>query len=235
LRPTLRSFALLSFPVIFLACAILSTGIAVLAHEVREDKGRPVSLDLRAGETMARIRTPQLDRIMSAVTQLGAWQFLLPATILLIVAFWRTGHRVSTFLFAGSVVGGFGLGAILKVAVTRARPALWPSLVVESTYSYPSGHTVMATVFFGGLAAIVFHLRRDLAARGAAVAIAAAVILLVASSRVYLGAHWATDTIGGMMTGMIWVLIYAAAVESATRQSGKSAGRGEPDADSAPR
>ena len=235
MRPTIRSIALLSFPVIFLACAILSTGIALLAHEVKEDKGRPDSLDLRAGETMARIRTPQLDRIMSAVTQLGDWQFLVPATILLIAAFWRTGHRVSTFLFAGSVVGGFGLGAILKVAVTRARPALWPSLVVESTYSYPSGHTVMATVFFGGLAAIVFHLRRDWAARGAALAIAAALILLVATSRVYLGAHWATDTIGGMMTGMIWVLIYAAAVEGATKASAGLGGRGEADRNSGSR
>jgi undecaprenyl-diphosphatase len=89
----------------------------------------------------------------------------------------------------------------------------------------------MATVFFGGLAAIVFHLRRDWSARGAALAIAAAVILLVATSRVYLGAHWATDTMGGMMTGMIWVLIYAAAVEATTKRSSRSGNQGEPDGD----
>jgi len=228
LRPKLRSFAFLSFSLTFLSCAILAAGIAVLAREVKEGSGRPDALDLSAGETLARLRTPRLDGIMSAVTLLGDWRVLVPATILLVAVFWRAGHRVSALLFAGSVLGGFGLSSLLKVAVTRARPGLWPALVVESTYSYPSGHTVMATVFFGGLAAIVFHLRRDRAARGAAVTIAAAVILLVATSRVYLGAHWATDTIGGMMTGMIWVLIYAAAVESSARSSSNASGRGSP-------
>ena len=228
MRPKILSFAFLSFPFIFLACAILSAGIAVLAHEVKEDHGTPDTLDLRIGDMASRVRTPRLDRIMSAVTRLGDWQLLVPATILLIVVFWQAGHRVSALLFAGSVLGGFGLSSLLKVLVTRARPHLWPAIVVESTYSYPSGHTVMATVFFGGLAAIVFHLRRDRAARVAAVAFAAAVVLLVATSRVYLGAHWATDTIGGMMTGMIWVLIYAAAIEFAAKPSSKTPVRVDP-------
>jgi undecaprenyl-diphosphatase len=120
-------------------------------------------------------------------------------------------------LFAGSVVGGFGLSSLMKIAVARARPDLWVALVSETTYSFPSGHTVMATVFFGGLAAIVFHLSKSRPARVLAALGAFIGALAVAVTRIYLGAHWATDTIAGMLTGLIWVLIFSATTEAATR------------------
>ena len=207
----------LSFTISFLACACLTVAIALLAREVREDHGRPDAFDLTVGNTLVGLRSETLSRTMSAVTMLGDWRFLALATPSLLLVLWLAGRHVSAILFAGSVLGGFGLSTLLKIALTRARPDRWKSLVTESTYSFPSGHTVMATVFFGGLAAIVFHLSRSRMARAAAVAGAGIVILSVAASRVYLGAHWATDTLAGMMTGLIWVLIYSAAVESTTR------------------
>ena len=118
---------------------------------------------------------------------------------------------------AGSVVGGFGLSSLMKIAVARARPDRWPALVTETTGSFPSGHTVMATVFFGGLAAIVFHLSRNRLARGLAAIGAFGMTLAVAVTRIYLGAHWTTDTIAGMLTGLIWVLLFSATTEAVTR------------------
>jgi membrane-associated phospholipid phosphatase len=75
----------------------------------------------------------------------------------------------------------------------------------------------MATVFFGSLAATVFQVTRNRLARILAVVLAAVVVLAVACSRVYLGAHWATDTLAGMLAGTIWVVMYAATTESVTR------------------
>jgi undecaprenyl-diphosphatase len=112
------------------------------------------------------------------------------------------------------VLGGFGVSSLLKIALVRARPDRWGAIVAESSYSFPSGHTVMATVFFGGLAAIVFHVTPRILPRVIAVVLAALLVVAVAVSRVYLGAHWPTDTLAGMLTGLVWVVAFAATTEA---------------------
>ena len=72
-------------------------------------------------------------------------------------------------------------------------------------------------MFFGALAATVFHITRRRLPRILAVAVAAVVVLSVACSRVYLGAHWATDTLAGILAGSIWVVMYEATAASVTR------------------
>ncbi len=200
-------------------CAGLAVAIAWVAHEIREGGGRLAALDLAVGGALAANRSARLSDAMAVLTQLGDFRFLGIATPAVALTLWFSRHRVSALLFAGSVVGGFALSSLVKIAVARARPDLWVVLATESSYSYPSGHTTMATVFFGGLAAIVFHLTRNRVARALAAAGAGAAVLAVAATRVYLGAHWATDTIAGVLTGLIWVLVFSATTEIATRSA----------------
>lgn len=190
--------------------------MAWLGREVRNGE-RTAAFDVRVSEALVGVRSEGLTRTMKAVTLLGDHRFLLVATPAVVLVLWIGKRHVSSLLFAGSVLGGLGLSSILKIAVARARPDRWAALVTETTYSYPSGHTLMATVFFGGLAAVVFHMTTGRAARGAAVVAAGIVIVAVAASRVYLAAHWATDTLAGIMAGLIWVFFYAATTESVTR------------------
>ena len=191
--------------------------IAWLAHDVRQGNSRANALDLIVGGALAASRSERRSAVMTILTMLGDQRFLAVATPAVALTLWFSKHHVSALLFAGSVVGGFGLSSLTKIAVARARPDRWPALVTETTYSFPSGHTVMATVFFGGLAAIVFHLSRNRLARFLAVTGAFLAALSVAVTRIYLGAHWTTDTIAGMLTGMIWVLIFSATTEAVTR------------------
>ena len=158
---------------------------------------------------------------MLAVTFTGDQHFLLFATPAVSLALWARKRHVSALLFLGSVLGGFGVSSLLKIALVRARPDQWTAIVKESTYSFPSGHTVMATVFFGGLAAIVFHLTKKIVPRIVAVIVAAGLVLAVAVSRVYLGAHWATDTFAGMLTGGVWVVAFSATTETWERARAK--------------
>ncbi len=207
----------LSFTLSFLACAGLAVAIAWIAWDVRQENGRWNDLDLLIGGALASNRSEKVSAAMSILTQLGDHRFLALATPAVALTLWFSRHHVSALLFAGSVVGGFGLSSLTKIVVARARPDRWPALVTETTYSFPSGHTVMATVFFGGLAAIVFHLSRDRLARFLAVTGAFVAALAVAVTRIYLGAHWTTDTIAGMLTGLIWVLVFSATTEAVTR------------------
>lgn len=209
----------LYFTVGCLACMVLVLAFGMLADEVFEVHKGPNAADQLFGVFLTGARTPLLTSVMRDVTALGDFRFLLLAAPGLIALLVWAGHRVSALLFAGCVLGGFGVESALKVAFARARPDLWPALVTEKTYSFPSGHTTMATVFFGGLVAVVFHLRKGRLERTAALVAGAIVVLGVATSRVYLGAHWATDTAAGMLVGLFWVVVYASGTEFVARRT----------------
>jgi membrane-associated phospholipid phosphatase len=203
----------LYFTLSLIACAVVIVVFGILAREVFETAAATDPFDAAAGGFLYGLRSPRITPVMEAITSLGHPAFLLVGTAVVCAGFLLRDHRVSALLFAGSVAGGFLLNSALKLAFARARPAAWPALVKETTYSFPSGHAAMSTVFFGGLVAVVFHLYPSRGPRLAAAAAAAICILAVAVSRVYLGAHWATDTLAGVLVGLFWVAVYSAGVE----------------------
>lgn len=216
----------LYFTASLLACAVLAVAFALLAHEVFEVDRGSGSFDAAAGGFLYGLRSDRMTAVMLAITSLGAPPFLLGGTAVVCAALILRDHRVAALLFFGSVAGGFGLTSVLKIAFARARPDAWPALVSETSYSFPSGHATMATVFFGGIVAVVFHVNRSRAVRILAASAAALCILAVAVSRIYLGAHWATDTFGGVLVGLFWVSVYAAGTEILTpARVGRRAGR----------
>jgi membrane-associated phospholipid phosphatase len=201
----------------FLACLSLVVLFAALADSIVDLHGQ-TPLDQQVTGAIEEFHSPARDRAASTVTILGGQSFLLPATVVVVAVLALRGRRVSALLFAGVVVGGLLLEVALKIVYHRARPSLWPALVTERTYSFPSGHATMATLFYGGVAAVVLHLSRSQAVRGAALAIATLVILGVACSRVYLGAHWTTDVVAGILIGLFWVVVCATGTEYLARR-----------------
>ena len=89
---------------------------------------------------------------------------------------------------------------------------------MEKTYSFPSGHATMSTLFYGAAAALVLHLSRNRALRGAALALATFIILSVSYTRIYLGAHWTSDVGGGILVGLFWVSVCATGTEYLARR-----------------
>lgn len=211
----------------FLVCAAVVVLFGILAREVfrttdTRDFDRGVTLAVR------ELQSPGNDRIAEGVTFFGSHVFIIPATILITAGLWRKGHWISAVLFSGSVVGGFGLNALLKIAFARQRPDLWPALVTEKTYSFPSGHATMGTVFYGGLAAVVLHLSRRPVIRDAALVFATTAILMIAASRVYLGAHWTTDVTGGILVGLFWVSVCSTGTRYVTGRRAARVGEASP-------
>ncbi len=192
----------------FLACAGLFMLFGILSREVLSVGGsaafdREVALEVRQLHTRAR------DQWAEAVTFLGDYRFLTPAGLAAATALALRGRPGWAILFAGAILGGFLLESVFKITFHRARPHLWPALVTEKSYSFPSGHATMVTVFFGGLVAFVFHVSRRLIVRALALLVAATLILAVAMSRVYLGAHWPTDVLAGILLGLFWLVLCA--------------------------
>jgi len=201
----------------FFACALLIVLFGRLADEVFEVHGEG-TLDRRVTAAVRALQTPSRDAVALAVTQLGSWRFLMPATLAVAATLAWKKHPVSALLFAGCVVGGWLLEVLLKISYHRTRPDLWPALVSEKSPSFPSGHATMTTLFFGACVALVYHLSGNHRLRAAATVAGAAVVLAVGFTRIYLGAHWLTDVVAGYLVGLFWVVVSATGTEFFARR-----------------
>ncbi|MEP6800589.1 MAG: phosphatase PAP2 family protein [Acidobacteriota bacterium] len=206
----------------FLASAVLVLLLSLMLDEVTELPG-PLGIDRTATMSVRHLQTPARTRFLRGVTDLGDYRFLVPSMLVASALLAFNGRRVSALLFLGAVLGGWALESIMKIAFHRHRPDLWPALVTEKTFSFPSGHATMCTLFFGGVAALVFHVTQRRAYRIAAIFIAIPLILAVDFSRVYLGAHWLTDVVAGTLLGLFWVVLCATGTEYFARRSLRTA------------
>lgn len=122
----------------------------------------------------------------------------------------RRWHRWSPALFlVVVVVGQFVLSNAVKAAVGRIRPDAAPFHVLSGP-SFPSGHATAAAATWAAIALVLGRgasVRRRAVFAGVAAAIAAA----VACSRVFLGAHWTSDVVGGLVLGWTWFAVCAVA------------------------
>ncbi|HAF15608.1 MAG TPA: hypothetical protein DHU55_06650 [Blastocatellia bacterium] len=122
-----------------------------------------------------------------------------------------------------SVFGGMLLNKLLKYGFHRARPHFNDPILTLTSYSFPSGHTMMATVLYGVLAAYVVAKTRNIYRRLLVVLTASFLIALVGFSRIYLGAHYLSDVLGAIAEGLAWLSLCLTAVYSVWQQRNEKA------------
>ena len=127
-------------------------------------------------------------------------------TILVILLFVKKLKREALFLTLTMATCGI-LMAFIKILFNRPRPNIH-RLVELNSLSFPSGHTTSATILYLTLALILIKLVVNGKNAYIAILIAVVGILFIASSRVYLGVHYPTDTMAGMCLGIVIVLFY---------------------------
>ena len=148
---------------------------------------------------------------------------MLAASAVLVWWLRRSKDRLWFVAAAGATFGGMLLNFILKLVFRRARPVFENPLVNIATYSFPSGHTVAATVFYGALTAYLLGRVASTGARIAILATATALVALVGLSRIYLGAHYLSDVVGAMLEGLAWLSLCLTAAAMARRHADSAA------------
>lgn len=126
---------------------------------------------------------------------------------LICVWVWRR-HRLTTraaWAFLTMMVG-WNLALILKYLVQRARPVVEDPITKAPGYSFPSGHVANMAIATTALVVLLWPLLRTTAARAAAGVTAAALVVITAGDRVWLGVHFPSDTVGGAILGVGLVL-----------------------------
>lgn len=150
-------------------------------------------------------RTGWLSSILKVVTWLGSLAVIIPAGLIAGAYFVLRWHRWwPVALLAVTIGGAVGWYHLVKYLVGRPRPppAIW--IGHFSGASFPSGHATQSVACYATLALIVTA-GRPPRIKIAACGLALLIVLVVGASRVYLGAHWLTDVLGGYALGVAWV------------------------------
>ncbi len=152
---------------------------------------------------MRSVRGSQGDKVFVLITMLGEAKVIsiMYFAVLIWLCICRTWRAAIHWLLLG--IFCFAGIEILKVAVHSQRPG--GLIQSPKGFSFPSGHTVLSTGFFGVLAVLIAReMRGNL--RWIPFSIAFLMCLFIGFSRLYLGAHWFTDVVGGYLFAFIVVM-----------------------------
>ncbi len=208
-------------------CALLLVGASWAFVGIAEDvaRGGPLTAVDSHAAMWLHVRAIQgMVWAMDAVSEVGDPDLLLvvAGVAAIYLAWTRSWYRLVTLALA--ILGGTALEELLKAAFHRPRPRFPDPIDIFQGFSFPSGHALAAALFFGVLAAFAAE---SLAGRRRAAAVAGAVVavLLVGFSRVYLGAHYLSDVLGGIAAGTAWLSLCVIAVDTLRRYRDRGRGR----------
>jgi len=144
---------------------------------------------------------------MIDITALGSTMLISLVSLVAFIFLWMVRDRRGAAQIALAAGGGGICVEILKRVVQRPRQTTIPPLVHFHGFSFPSGHALTTTATYAMLGAIACSYVQDRRIRRVIRLICAAVIALVAISRIYLGAHYPSDVAGGILIGLAWFLL----------------------------
>lgn len=198
--PAAISLHLLAALLVGAVAAAIITGLVAAATSV--DLVR--AWDYAALEALAGRRTPAWNNVALAVTALGNTLTLAVLVIWVAILLMGWGQRAAAVILALTFVGGRLLTEALKAVIGRPRPEVVDWLAHVTSLALPSAHAMSSTIVYAGLAYLSARAWSARAPRIGIWALAALTILAVSASRVYLGVHYPSDVLAGILAGAVW-------------------------------
>lgn len=164
----------------------------------------PTPLDLATYQLLQGLRTPWADKLLVLITELGDAQVYVPVTLALCGWLLLRRRSGAALHLLGAVGFSVLIGQVLKYTLKVPRPPAMQLMLHDP--SFPSGHATINTALYGFCAVLI---ARELAGtrRWLPYLCAGLFIVPIAFSRLYLGAHWLSDVLGGLTLGMAWTAL----------------------------
>jgi membrane-associated phospholipid phosphatase len=187
---------------LMLACAI---ALSFTAHVFAV-----FPFDLKISHELQEVKNPVFAFVMQEISAVGdTWIGIV--MVVAVSALFIARRQLLEAGFILATLSSFVLIAFVKVSVARPRPPYFfldPAGILQSInqYSFPSGHVLFFVVFFGFIAYLAW-LHQTGYTRIIVMAICCALVILIGPSRVYVGAHWASDVLGSYIIGVLWLFV----------------------------
>ncbi|MEW7980083.1 MAG: phosphatase PAP2 family protein [Candidatus Sedimenticola endophacoides] len=193
---------------------VLTTLLFTLILGAVLDASAISGLDHTVLNALQSLRSPWADHLMTALTRLTDTNTLAGLSLgVLAYLAWR-GHRRTLLYWLAAIGFAILVPSLLKNLLQIPRPDMLA--IPPGSYSFPSGHTLKATVLYGFLSVMI---ARPIHSGWRWIPYAAAALAAggVALSRLYLGVHWLSDVLGSLCLGLAWVALLAIAYNRHTR------------------
>ncbi len=150
------------------------------------------------------LRTDSLTGIMKVITSLGGAYVLIALTLgaLLVLK----NRKISIMITLNLVISTV-LNFLLKYVIERPRPEGY-GLIIESGYSFPSGHSMISMAFYGLIIYLIWKLVKKENIKYICSVFLGLLIVLIGFSRIYLGVHYASDVIGGFAIAIAYLIVF---------------------------
>src|SRR5262245_2586754 len=159
---------------------------------------------------------PGLVMFFRPITALGSQVVLLVLAILIALTLSLRGRRALSRAWLAIMAGGL-LHSALKPIVPRLRPQFENPFVMENSLSFPSGHAMASLIGYGLMAYLLWLALPRGRMRIATAASLFALIIGIGFSRLYLGAHYLSDVLGGYAAGTAWLMASICGIEAVRR------------------
>lgn len=182
---------------------ILLIFITIITLKVLQKKNIIID-ELAYNLLVAKLRNPTLTKIMKFITSLSNTPVI---TVIAIILFLVIKNKKVSLTIPTNLVLIATLNQILKLIFQRERPIGYRLLEIGG-YSFPSGHAMASTAFYGLLIYLSYKYIKNKNLKIFLITINTIVIILVGISRIYLGVHYCSDVLVGISISIIYLIIY---------------------------
>ena len=176
-----------------------------------------IAVDHRLSAWFDQHSTQAVTRMAEVITFIGSPVLMTAASVGVALVLWRRRSMYRLMAFVVTMAGGTVLNLAVKLLFHRPRPVFDHPLIHTSGYSFPSGHMMGATLFFGFMAVLVATRATQWRWRVLAPLLAFSVIILVGLSRICLGAHYLSDVLAAVAASLAWLAFCVTGVEAIER------------------
>jgi undecaprenyl-diphosphatase len=186
-----------------LSLLLITAAFAVLTFLVKTMASFPI--DLQITKSIQSINIPLLGGLMTALSWPGFGPQSVIITVLIILMIYGFGLHWETVVALIAAIFSTAINVLVKDLIQRPRPtaALVHVLDTINSYSFPSGHVMFYTSFFGLIWFLAFSLLKPSLKRSLLLVFFGGLVLLIGVSRIYEGEHWASDVVGAYLLGSL--------------------------------
>jgi len=186
--------------------ALFAGGFGLLTYLVKTTPS--FAIDLQITRSIQMINFPTFAFLMGLISWPGFGPQSLIITIVACLVIYGLGLHWEAIMAVFAAVFSTAINVLAKDLVQRPRPtaALVNVLAVLKDYSFPSGHVMFYLGFFGFIGFLSFSLLKPSLKRSLLLVLFGGPVVLIGASRIYLGAHWASDVLGAYLLGSLTLI-----------------------------